>query len=409
MSLTEAQINGLLANAMSIPGFNIRHDLRSVNILKKENIETLIPVYTTILPAGTLLFRGIQTESQIFDDFLGNANSDTSEFCLPPNHNVFFYPFPFEDEPGFYKYMVICVLVRDVEVACYLSPVPLASTDKAIPENPLQQCDKVQYGCGISGNPYDPCFRKSFHEQNPTVTGIIALAPSNRKALLPTMLHGKQSSENRQNYNKFFSLYTDARSIVPGVPEIIMYPRCVRSLVDVKTPFSIFGGDFDYSDAFYDYIDSFTEYMSTQKHADGGPLYSYKPYDLGLQPNKRKMFDLISSRIALPDGATGANDRDYPIRIDKTTGFFVCMKYYRGSPENLIADKNRLGEAFAELKFKRGVLPLAPAPVAGPAAAGPAAAGPAAAGAVPPAGGLRHRRTRRKKRSPIRFSDEKIR
>ena len=52
------------------------------------------PYVTTIIPKGTLLFRGVSSIADLTGDFAGIL-SVNSTYCLYPNFNVFFYPYPF--------------------------------------------------------------------------------------------------------------------------------------------------------------------------------------------------------------------------------------------------------------------------------------------------------------------------
>ena len=53
-------------------------------------------VQITTIPKGTLLFRAVSTIDRIREDIFGLRKGENH--CLPPQYNVFFYPFPFADE-----------------------------------------------------------------------------------------------------------------------------------------------------------------------------------------------------------------------------------------------------------------------------------------------------------------------
>ena len=412
--LKPEQLLAFVANAREIPGFTVRHDAQDLNLEEEAagTITELVPVYTTILPAGTLLFRGIQGHHQIFTDFLGMPKPAERKYCLPLNYNVFFYPFPFVDQTveEDFKAMVVYVLLHDVEVACYINPVPMVRGDKSMSENPVQPCSKVTYGCGTPGRAYDPCFRDRFLKQNPSVTGMIAIAGADREVLLAQMVIDGMDSGMGYYYNKYFSLYTDSHSLLPGVPEIILYPRKTRASKDTKVPMSTFSDAFNPDAPTPADVANLFEYVKQKRN-----IYSYKLYSIIPRQNSAQIIDLINQGFSKPDVAPGTNllsMMDYPIRIDKTTGFLVTTAYYNGPPENLEADKKRLGESFPQFKFHHGVIPelesmdeaafremlasmkkapsatppVLPTPVAAPP---PAPAGSAAAGSGPPAGGRR--------------------
>ncbi len=408
-TLEPEQLLGFVPNAREIPGFTVRHDIEGLDLEGGEEggaINELVPVYTTILPAGTLLFRAIRGHHQIFTDFLGLPKPAERKYCLPLNYNVFFYPFPFVDDTigENFKAMIVYVLVHDVEVACMINPVPMTRGDRAMPENPIQPCSKVTYGCGTPGRGYDPCFRDRFLKNNPSVTGMIAIAAADREALLAQLAIDGMDSGLGFYYNKFFSLYTDSHSMLPGVPEIILYPRKTRAKKETKVSMDSFSEAFDPDAPTPADVANLFAYVKQKPN-----IYSYKMYSIIPRQNAQQIIDLINQGFAKPDVAPGARVPsmfDYPIRIDKTTGFLVSTKFYTGPRENLEADRNRLGELFPQFKFHHGVIPeletmdeekfnekynemmaaiklaKAPAP-APPGGVGPAAAG---AGAPPPGG-----------------------
>jgi hypothetical protein len=400
-TLQPEQLLAFAANAREIPGFTVRHDIEGLDLEAGggETINELVPVYTTILPAGTLLFRAIRGHHQIFTDFLGMPKPAERKYCLPLNYNVFFYPFPFVDETigENFTAMIVYVLVHDVEVACMINPVPMTRGDKAMPENPIQPCSKVTYGCGTLGRAYDPCFRDRFLKNNPSVTGMIAIAAADREVLIAQLAVDGMESGLGFYYNKFFSLYTDSHSLLPGVPEIILYPRKTRAKKETKVSMGLFGDTFNPDAPTPADVSNLFAYVRQKPN-----IYSYKMYSIIPRQNARDIIDLIDQGFAKPDAAPGARLPtmfDYPIRIDKTTGFLVTTAYYRGPPENLEADRNRLGELFPQFKFHHGVIPEietmdmerfreVSAALVGMVQPPPGGAGPAAAGAGgPPPGG----------------------
>ncbi len=412
MNFDKQDINILAVNNVDrIPGLMVRHDLNELNAEGGlEETLNMVPVYTTILPAGTLLFRGLREPEQVFDDYLGQPTPYARSYCLTNLYNVFFYPFPFVDETvQDYEVMAVYVLAQDVEVGCYISPSPLSRGDRQLDGHPIVPCDQINgTGClSTEGHAYDPCFRDTFIEAHPTVTGIIAIAGGDRNSLVRQLKTEVASADLKGAVNRYFSFYRDSHSMAPGVPEIILFPRRKR-LPDynqeIKTMFSEFG-DFPLGDyPQHEHVPHLTSWVKNQVDDDGEPTFTYHLFSMIPRTEAGRIRDLIDTGMRKKDAGAGLTTQSYPMRIDPTTGFFVSLKYYRGDPSKLIADPNRLGERFPEMKFKRGVYPTAKLkagvaaslsgrlPAAAPAPAGPAAAG---AGPAPPAGGNR-RRTRRK-------------
>jgi hypothetical protein len=370
-------------------------------------------VYTTILPAGTLLFRGLRDPEQVFDDYLGQPTPYNKSYCLSNLYNVFFYPFPFVDETlEDYEVMAVYVLAQDVEVGCYISPSPLSRGDKQLDGNPVVPCNEIESaGCKTDGHGYDPCFREEFVQAHPTVTGIIAISGADRNSLVRQLKTGVASDDLKGAVNRYFSFYRDSHSMAPGVPEIILFPRrkrLPRYSQEIKTMFSEFGefplGDFPRDDA----IPELVNWVDRQVDDDRQPTFTYRLFAMIPRTEAGRIRDLIDSGMRKGDSDSGPTAQGYAIRIDATTGFFVSLKYYRGPREVLIADPTKLGNRFPEMKFKRGIYPTADLkarvaaslsgriPAAAPAPAGPPAAG---AGPAPPAGGNRRRTRRRNTRA----------
>lgn len=205
------------------PGFTIRPFVRDEG--------DVVPVYITTLPKGTLLFRGLRDLSQVNADVAGMLVGNT--YCLSPNHNVFFFPFPFIDETvGKYEVFAMYVTHHDIQIGCFINPCPLARADRNIHEMPITTCDKVDAVCGHEGREYDPCYATSFAKANPDVTGMIGIAGADR-AQFYAAIEG-EDPYLRPYLNRYFGLYSDSHNIIPAIPEIILHPRRVRPVVDIK-------------------------------------------------------------------------------------------------------------------------------------------------------------------------------
>ena len=166
------------------------------------------------LPAGTILFRGERLPDpekgedlrNFYRDFLGTIDPTTKKFCIPPNYNVFFYPFP---HVAFganiygerFNAMQMYVTRKKVTLACMISP---ASKVRGSPKGydefmPIMRCDKVyemmedeSLLCGSTGEAktkkldamsYDNCLNpdymnsiKEWSPQNPLIHGWMAIA-----------------------------------------------------------------------------------------------------------------------------------------------------------------------------------------------------------------------------------------
>jgi len=312
-----------------------------------------IPVYITTLPAGTLLFRGINHLGSMYDDLLGYkpniydtiedrkvlkkqiiereiefefeaiaeaplwdklktmrealAKADRDEGKEPPpsgervlgkQYNVFFYPFPMVDSSvgEGYPTVVTYVVPQDVKIATLISPSPYARGIRT-------SGSFVQTCRGL-----DPCFTEKFMEKNPDVVGMIAIYAQDSANI----------SKSLPYLNKYFTLYGDVRPKVRrGVPEIILYPR--RSFTNTTT------------------IDS----KDIAEIVKSIPDLAYIPYHIMEHRSEEKLAAIIDTGLAGKSMTELVGFED-ELFIDKTTGFYVSKKYYTGDTSRLVKDRSAL-------------------------------------------------------------------
>jgi hypothetical protein len=294
------------------------------------------PVYTTILPKGTLLFRGIRTPRQLQEDLFGKRLEKEGEnvYCISRNYVIYFYPFPFLDQSvSKYPYNVTYILKKDVEIAVLINPSPLFRGLRHIssPSIPIQSCDKeVPFGCGLAGRAYDPCFKKSFQDMYPSVTGLVAIANEDRERL-HSLMNDTSWKRYADYFNTFYSFYTDQQNTVPSVPEIVLYP-------------------FDGIRPEFKYVVKPGE-LSTDANVYG--IY-YMCSSPGGTASATPDFETYITQLTSPDGYK-YNGVTLRAQIDKTTGFFVDPSIYTGDAKNLLPANElaRMGESFPELRFTR--------------------------------------------------------
>ena len=203
---------------------------------------TLVPfegqdVYVTTLPKGTVLYRGVDTTGKIAEDVFG-VRTPTGH-CLPPNYNVFFYPFPFVDSTiKEYSHFLVYVVANDIKLATFLSPSPAIRGDRFEAAGPITSCDTIpedQHGCGLKGRDYDPCFKPAFRAAHPDVSGMIGIAGMDQMSLVRAVKNYAAPTGIRHHLHKYLTTYVDALG-KPGVPEVILYPLTTRGTTDVLTP-----------------------------------------------------------------------------------------------------------------------------------------------------------------------------
>ena len=343
--------------APRLPGFRLC-PYQSIDI--EESTDTAVrsavfPIHSTTIPKGTLLFRGLNSKTQLIDDFLGTTRKDNAQMvhCLSPTYGVYFYPFPFIDETvGDYSVYAIYVLTTDIEVAAFISPGMFARADRSIDNLPLTSCSNLPRYCGNNGRAYDPCLSLGFMKEYPDVVGMLGIAGIDRNELIDNL---KQKPGNTlvDSINTYFGVYQDTHSLTPGVPELVLYPRRTRGVKEITGTPAIYM----VSDFYKWFADHETEYI-------------YKPYRVFGTRDTSIIKRFLDERFA-----------DQSIQLDATTGFFVDTDladpaYY---PNLVPAGPNAIADLDpARLRFPKVTLrpPRVRAPAPAPAPGTNAAGGP---------------------------------
>ena len=184
---------------------------------------TLIPVIK--IPKGTLLFRAVLNPES---DYTGVNN------CIPPQYNVFFYysPFVVDGIPKWYSdipNIQVYVAPHDLRIVSLLAPSKFTRASRLTNKQFMVPCNKTRKAC-LKPRPYDPCFRDTFLEKNPSLVGWTALGSNDVKAYKQSVTNGILG--NRIAYVPFTK---DARGIV-GPPELAIYPLKKRHMTDIPPP-----------------------------------------------------------------------------------------------------------------------------------------------------------------------------
>ena len=283
--------------------------------------------YTITIPKGTLLFRSTNSVADLAKDFAGIPKSENS-YCLFPNFNVFFYPYPFVSESvQKYEYTCIFVLKNDVKLINLIQPSPYTRKDRLEAKGGIVSCDKVDFkGCTTYGKVYDPCI--NFEKiKDKDIVGMIAIAHEDAKTL-KKLLSNLDSNNNKKRahrniyYKKYYKLYKDARQII-GVPEIILYPR--REIIQ---------------DNYTETIEEFSEWVINNENS-----FNYSLFHMvkGSDELEKIMESLMSER------GFELFDKNYKIAINKETGFFQLLEF---TDKSIPVDHgNDLSEKYNEFKF----------------------------------------------------------
>jgi hypothetical protein len=211
------------------------------------------------IPAGTLLFRGIQLPNPKKDedprlfvrDWLGYPIGD--RFCMTPTQNTFFYtspyvPFGAHTVGEWFNGIMVYQTVRNLRVVSMIGPSKWIRGGREIKAldgtAPIQRCDKFDYTCLEDPKSaqavkekelkaWDNCIHPDF-AKNYQVSGWMAIADYDSLDNYKEGLHGKETTmgkyimelESRlpgKGVDLLTSTYTDA-SPHRGFPEIVLFP-----------------------------------------------------------------------------------------------------------------------------------------------------------------------------------------
>lgn len=211
------------------------------------------------IPAGTLLFRGVQLpnpkkeeDPRLFvRDWLGYPMGD--RFCMTPTHNTFFYTTPFvpfgaHTVGEWFNAIMVYQTVKNLRVVTMIGPEKWTRGGKEIKgydgTAPIQRCDKFDYTCyGNKDSPealrekelkaWDNCIHPDF-ARSKHVSGWMAIADYDSLDNFKEGLKGKDTTmgkyimelESRlpgRGVDLLTSTYTDA-SLHRGFPEVVLFP-----------------------------------------------------------------------------------------------------------------------------------------------------------------------------------------
>jgi len=188
------------------------------------------PILTTIIPKGTLLFRGVK---DIKSDFAGIPQTDGT-YKLTPYHNVFFYPYPFVADLDPAHYDDVKHYNNTVEVYETLHPIKIVSlispsryTRAARMQNQfLTNCSNLYE----EGRSYDPCFTKDFLHKFPAILGMEAVGREDGLTFHKAFEHLPEKEK------KYIHWSSNTRREKPtnSIKEYILYPLKKRYTTIVK-------------------------------------------------------------------------------------------------------------------------------------------------------------------------------
>lgn len=211
------------------------------------------------IPAGTLLFRGVQLPNPKKDedprlfvrDWLGYPRGD--RFCMTPTHNTFFYttpyvPFGAHTVGDWFNAIMVYQTVKDLRVVSMISPSKMTRGGKEIKSlgggAPIQRCDKFDYSCFESKTAaeakkekelkaFDNCINPTFAAETNT-SGWMAIADYDSLDNFKEGLKGKNTTMGKyiidldkrlpgKGIELLTSTYTDGTNH-RGFPEVVLFP-----------------------------------------------------------------------------------------------------------------------------------------------------------------------------------------
>jgi hypothetical protein len=252
---------------------------------------------TIVIPKGTVLFRGFDDTSTLTSDFAGIPNGET--FCIRPNFNVFFYPFPFvSGSVKIFRYITIYITTRDLKLVNLILPSKFNRQNRETGTGGVISCNKIEVGCGVEGRVFDPCI--DYTKVSQDVTGMLAIAKADAETL-------RSARSIFQNWvNKYFTTYKDSRGLV-GVPEFILHPRMDKT---VRT-------------------EKITDFQPWYRANRNDFNYIYLHVMLADPKNMERLMDEFMSE----DGLDLGDEEPYHLKLNKKTGFFQIDEFSNNQSE----------------------------------------------------------------------------
>ena len=252
---------------------------------------------TIVIPKGTVLFRGFDNTSTLTSDFAGIPIGET--FCIRPNFNVFFYPFPFVSSTiKMFRYMTIYVTHRDLKLVNLILPSKFNRGHRGPGIGGIVSCNKIEVGCGVQGREYDACV--DYTKVSKDVSGMLAIAKADAETL-------RGSKETFKNWvNKYFTTYKDSRGLV-GVPEFVLHPRMDKT-------------------------------ERTEKITDFQPWYranksKFNYIYLHVMYYHPRTIQALMDEFMSEDGLDLGDDEPYHLKLNKKTGFFQIAEFSNNQSE----------------------------------------------------------------------------
>ncbi len=200
---------------------------------------------TTVLPKGTVLFRGMDPSDgyhkdiyRPFGDLFGKRSFE-GNYCVSPHQNVFFYPAPYvSDVVNRYAIHTVFLTNYDIELVLAISPGKLSRDDpyrnplspfiRCVHASPLQDDTDA---CGHHLVHSDSCLSDLLINEYPNVLGYITLASQDSSRYKTGYTKSAPQELVKQTLPFVANEYVRKLS---GIPEVVIYPYHVRTDQDTR-------------------------------------------------------------------------------------------------------------------------------------------------------------------------------
>ena len=179
---------------------------------------------TITLPRGTLLFRGVNSDS--YNEYT------TDHFCISPTTQTFFYPAPYVSQAvENYNIHIIYTTNYDLELLLLVKPATMYKIDeKDKPESSIIKICADISGvdtCGYKMGIDNPCFTDKMLKEFPHILGFIGLDNRDLSFFL-SQYKSYIDYDMKSHISQILgSIVSNARGLI-GVPEIVIHPLHLR-------------------------------------------------------------------------------------------------------------------------------------------------------------------------------------
>ena len=189
-------------------------------MIKTYSLEDGSEFKTVTLPRGTLLFRGVNSDS--YNEYT------TDHFCISPTAHTFFYPAPYLEN---YNIHIIYTTNYDLELLLLVKPSTMYKIDRNDkPDSSIIKICKDISGddkCGYTMSSEDPCFTEKMMKDFPHILGFIGIDKRDLASFFAQYTSYINYDMKSHISQILGSILSNERGLI-GVPEIAIHPLHLR-------------------------------------------------------------------------------------------------------------------------------------------------------------------------------------